>query len=217
MPITVYEVQTKTLNDADHLFHCCVRGLRWNSLSPIRWVADAHILNCAAEDLGRHLLLERTEAMQLVRLLREALHYLRETIKSLIPDFVFEPLDSLSISQDEMSMFDIKTRKTLRFALLHYLITLGVIGRLKVRPQNWQDGQTVFMDQNITLHARPTNVKDGDQRTMARMVSFLDKLFPNQLDDECYLWKGETISRDEFIGIIDSEREKLYLQELQPI
>jgi alpha-ketoglutarate-dependent taurine dioxygenase len=78
---------------------------------------------------------------------------------------------------------------------------------------NWQDGQTVFMDQNITLHARPTNVKDGDTRTMARMVSFLDKLYPNQLKDECYLWKGEKLGRDEFIEIIDRERKQLFFEE----
>ena len=79
--------------------------------------------------------------------------------------------------------------------------------------QNWQDGQTVFMDQNITLHARPTNVKEGDTRTMVRMVTFLDKLYQNQLDDEYYLWKGQKMEREEFINVIDVERKKVYFEE----
>jgi alpha-ketoglutarate-dependent taurine dioxygenase len=78
---------------------------------------------------------------------------------------------------------------------------------------NWKDGQTVFMDQTITLHARPTNVRDGDTRTMARMVSYLDKLFPNQEIEEPIQWKGELYSPEEFANLINIQRKKEFFEE----
>jgi alpha-ketoglutarate-dependent taurine dioxygenase len=44
-----------------------------------------------------------------------------------------------------------------------------------VYTQDWQDGQIVFMEQVITLHKRPTDVKEGDKRTMARVITYFDK------------------------------------------
>jgi alpha-ketoglutarate-dependent taurine dioxygenase len=79
--------------------------------------------------------------------------------------------------------------------------------------QNWKDGQTVFMDQNITLHARPTNVKDGDKRTMARMITFLDKLFPDQVESSQVAWNGQYLSHDDFAAVIDEQRRKRYFDE----
>ena len=79
--------------------------------------------------------------------------------------------------------------------------------------RNWQDGQTVFMDQNITLHARPTNVKDGDTRTMARMASYVDKLFPDKKTHDKVYWNGQQLSFDEFAQVVDAERKKLYTEE----
>lgn len=109
-PMIAYGVQTKTLSDADHLFHCCVHGLRWNSLSPIRWVADAHIMITTANDLDWDLLLERAEQMQLALSLYKALRYLHETVNSPIPPFVLEHLDAITVSSDEIHEFQIKTQ-----------------------------------------------------------------------------------------------------------
>ena len=80
--------------------------------------------------------------------------------------------------------------------------------------RNWEDGQTVFMDQNITLHARPTNVKDGDSRTMARMVSYLDKLFPNQQQNDQFQYHGKNLNREELLTLIDKQREREFLEKL---
>lgn len=79
--------------------------------------------------------------------------------------------------------------------------------------QNWEDGQTVFMDQNITLHARPTNVKDGGARTMARMVSFMEKLFPNQVLNGDVMFNGQEISRADFAILVDESRKKQFIKE----
>lgn len=82
---------------------------------------------------------------------------------------------------------------------------------------DWQDGQAVFMDQNITLHARPTNVKDGDKRTMARMVTFLDKLYEHQNDEEFYRWKGQYYDEEAFLDIIDQARKQEYIDEIRSV
>lgn len=77
-----------------------------------------------------------------------------------------------------------------------------------VYTQNWEDGQIVFMDQNITLHARPTNVKDGDKRTMSRMITYMDKLFENQEPNDYVLYDGQKIKHDVFAGMVDEQRRK---------
>lgn len=81
--------------------------------------------------------------------------------------------------------------------------------------QNWKDGQLVFMDQEITLHRRPTNIKDGDKRTMVRVISYLNKLFDNEqsriLDKIRY--NGSYYEEAEFLSLVDKDRERRFLLE----
>jgi len=72
--------------------------------------------------------------------------------------------------------------------------------------RDWKDGQLMVMDQNITLHARPTNVKAGDKRTMVRMVSHVNKLFKNQDPVEYIMYKGEKYPHSEFAKMVDAAR-----------
>lgn len=86
------------------------------------------------------------------------------------------------------------------------------------RPENiythdWEDGEVIFMDQNITLHARPTNVKDGDARTMARMISYLDNIFPGKGPLDYVMCNGETYDHDTFAAMVDAERRAEYQAE----
>ena len=78
---------------------------------------------------------------------------------------------------------------------------------------DWKDGELIFMEQNITLHARPTNVKDGDQRTMCRMCSYLDNIYPGRGPVDFVYLKGERISMDEFATLIDEQQAKAYNEE----
>ena len=78
---------------------------------------------------------------------------------------------------------------------------------------DWQDNEIVFMDQNITLHARPTNVQEGDRRTMCRMCSYLDRIYPDRGPADFVWFKGERISHDEFITLIDAQQAKDYTLE----
>ena len=74
---------------------------------------------------------------------------------------------------------------------------------------NWEDGQIMFMDQNITLHARPTNVQQGNKRTLTRMVTYLDKLYPKTgKPKDTILWMNSELTHDEFAGLIDVQKQK---------
>jgi len=81
--------------------------------------------------------------------------------------------------------------------------------------QNWRDGQLVFMDQEITLHRRPTNVEDGNKRTMVRVISYLNKLFDNEqsriLDEIRY--NGAYYDQTEFLSLVDEDRKRRFLLE----
>lgn len=78
--------------------------------------------------------------------------------------------------------------------------------------QNWKDGQLVFMDQEITLHRRPTNIKDGNQRTMVRVISYLNKLFDNEQSKilENIRYDGSLYDFDSFLELVDEDRKKTF-------
>lgn len=72
--------------------------------------------------------------------------------------------------------------------------------------RNWKDGQVMFMDQNITIHARPTNVTAGNMRTMVRMVTYMDKLFPGNEEFDFVMYKGGKLDLDTFMNMVDEQR-----------
>jgi hypothetical protein len=69
------------------------------------------------------------------------------------------------------------------------------------------------MDQEITLHKRPTNVKDGDRRTMARVITYWDKLYEHAAPMNTLRFKGETITHDQFASLVDQERRRIFEEE----
>ncbi len=79
--------------------------------------------------------------------------------------------------------------------------------------QNWRDGQVVFMDQEITLHKRPTNVQDGDKRTMARVISYLNKIYDNEQSKRLsqIRYNGSLYDIDDFIKLVDADRKQTFL------
>lgn len=79
-----------------------------------------------------------------------------------------------------------------------------------VYTQDWQDGQIVFMDQEITLHKRPTNVSDGDKRTMARVITYMNYLYPNKQPTNYVRWNGQFYSHDEFAKLVDKDRLRTF-------
>jgi alpha-ketoglutarate-dependent taurine dioxygenase len=80
-----------------------------------------------------------------------------------------------------------------------------------VYTHNWKDGEVVYMDQAITLHARPTSVEDGDMRRMWRCTGYLDKLYPGKGPESLKInVKGEEITWNELFQRIDKNRLEEY-------
>lgn len=79
-----------------------------------------------------------------------------------------------------------------------------------VYTQNWQDGQIVFMDQEITLHKRPTNVLDGDRRMMHRVITYLNKINPDIQPATTVRYQGQILTHDEFAVLVDQDRKRQF-------
>jgi hypothetical protein len=84
-----------------------------------------------------------------------------------------------------------------------------------VYTHDWKDGQIVWMDQEITLHMRPTKVLPGSKRSMVRIISYLDKLYPNKGLIDFVKLDGKKVSHDEFAVMVDQERKKFFEEEQQ--
>lgn len=79
-----------------------------------------------------------------------------------------------------------------------------------VYEHHWKDGEIMFFDQSITLHARPTNIQDGNTRTMCRMMSYLDNLYPEHGPADHVLVDGRKVGHDEFAKMVDAQRIEDY-------
>lgn len=87
----------------------------------------------------------------------------------------------------------------------------GLINRPEhIYTRDWEDGQIMFMDQNITLHARPTNIKDGDARTLCRTISYLDRVFPDQAPSTEIVYGGERMTHEAFAQLADQYRRDIF-------
>lgn len=86
-----------------------------------------------------------------------------------------------------------------------------------VYTQNWNDGQIVFMDQEITLHKRPTDVKEGDRRTMARVITYMDKLYPHLSPRNTVRLNGIVYNHDDFAKLVDQDRKINFDYDLQNV
>ena len=75
---------------------------------------------------------------------------------------------------------------------------------------DWNDGEIVFMDQNITLHARPTDVAESDTRTMTRMISYMDRLFPGNDPRDRFRHDGREIDFSQLAELADTHRQQQF-------
>ena len=66
------------------------------------------------------------------------------------------------------------------------------------------------MDQEITLHARPTNILDGNLRQMSRVITYLDKVCKTKLPNKIIRLNGEMYTYDEFAQLVDEDRRKKF-------
>ena len=110
MHARIGDVSTFILNPTDMLLHICVHGFRWTRVPPIRWVADAMvILNSAAGGIDWARLIAQAKTRALVRVMREALSYLREQMNAPIPGETLRRLKGLPISRLERLDYQART------------------------------------------------------------------------------------------------------------
>ncbi len=92
---TLNGVPTRALGHADQLLQVCVHGLRWASVPPIRWVADAtRIVEVAGDELDWQRVVRIARANELTLGLQYALGYLAETFAVAIPPAVLVELEA---------------------------------------------------------------------------------------------------------------------------
>jgi hypothetical protein len=99
------------LNPADLLLHVCAHGVRWNSVPPIRWIADAiTILNNAKEEINWDRAIALAKRHRLILPIKEAFNYLRSFLLVPVPETVLEELQTFSISKTEYFEYRVRTR-----------------------------------------------------------------------------------------------------------
>jgi len=70
----------------------------------------------------------------------------------------------------------------------------------------WQDGQVMYFDQEISIHRRPTNVEAGSDRRMVRKSFYFDKLYPDAAPLDYVEVKGKKYTNDEYAAMVDKIR-----------
>lgn len=101
-PTSVAGIHVVTLAPTDELFHACTHGVRWNRMSPLRWVADAHtILRSVPAEVSWERLVAVSQRHRLTLPIRAALRYLRSQLGVAVPPAVFAELDRVPVSVSE--------------------------------------------------------------------------------------------------------------------
>jgi hypothetical protein len=107
----VNEVPTLVLNPTDQLLHVCAHGVKWNSVPPIRWIADAiTILNNSQFEINWERMISLAQRHRLVLPIKEALKYLRSVLHAPVPETILQELRTFSISKTEYFEYRTKIR-----------------------------------------------------------------------------------------------------------
>ncbi len=107
----VDDFPTFALNPTDQLLHVCAHGVKWNSVPPIRWIADAMtIVNKAQEEIDWDRMIALTKRHRLISPIKGALNYLRSLLEIPIPETILKKLQTSSISKTEYFEYRIRTR-----------------------------------------------------------------------------------------------------------
>ena len=101
IPVEFEGHHTRCLCATDQLLHCCVHGVAWNAIPPLRWVADAFwVLESSPVDWQR--LVEIAAACHVVLPLRDGLRYLGNSMQAPVPEAVVKKLESMPVSPAEV-------------------------------------------------------------------------------------------------------------------
>jgi len=105
VPVSLGRREVLTLNATDHLLHACAHGVWWNTLPPLRWIADAvTILNSGAE-INWDRILEQTRRRQLTLPIKAAMEYLKYHMNAQVPDSLLHDLAVTRLSIRERNEY----------------------------------------------------------------------------------------------------------------
>jgi hypothetical protein len=115
--VVVNDVKTLALSETHQFLHTCIHGVKWNTIMPCRWVADAiTILNQSHGDIGWDDLVELARERALTVPLRHALTYLHDAFEAEIPESTLSRLDKTPVSFFERLEFRVMiTKKSIVF------------------------------------------------------------------------------------------------------
>jgi hypothetical protein len=116
-------VDVRVMEPADQLFHCCAHGVRWEPVTPLRWIADAAMVLARAPDLDWDRVAAASERHQLTLPVGDALDYLRSELGLAVPPRTVERLRGVRVSASDRLAHRWRTRPAGRF-----------VGRL---PEHW--------------------------------------------------------------------------------
>jgi len=112
--ISVEGVQALALDPADQLLQVCSHGAVWNTIPPIRWVADAAAIvrkvSGEGEGLDWERLIDASNRHGKVLPVREALGYLNRYLDTPLPDAVLRKLGSVPVSRAGYYEYRVRTR-----------------------------------------------------------------------------------------------------------
>ncbi len=110
VPIKFSDVETRALCPTDQLLHVCAHGLMWNSVPPIRWVADVlTLLNVAKENIDWDRLVWLSGPCNASLQLHSALSYLCREFKADIPDEVIAKLEMTKTTPIQKKLYTTQT------------------------------------------------------------------------------------------------------------
>lgn len=91
----------RILDPADQLLHILVHGAAWNSMAPIRWIADAVVLLRATSDLDWERFIFQARKRKLTLLVSGALEYLQSCFGDLVPSDLLDAFHRVPVSTFE--------------------------------------------------------------------------------------------------------------------
>lgn len=98
LPVHVQGVESRMLCPADQLLHGLAHGLRWNYVSPIRWVADAVMILRAEPPVDWPRFVAQARHLMLGQVARAGLGYLETLLPGTVPAEALLALRSLPYS-----------------------------------------------------------------------------------------------------------------------
>ena len=130
--VRVNGVGTRVLCSADFLLHVTAHGLRWSTVPPVRWAADAvTIMRAAGDRLDWNRLVHQAIGRRLTLPVIDALRYLRDDLGIVVPAPILRELQSapappLIVAEHRVRM---QTRSPSRQARYHWIRHRRLSGR----------------------------------------------------------------------------------------